>query len=135
MGRYVYREFCMLFNLFRKNKDVNLFENEFPKSAFNWNEPWYLLEDNLRKKIGMQRELNLEIGSQHPLWKLKPIVFAKCSANDDILVFLSDGRFACVHLVWNSKIDYYPDKFPSTYFLDTPELVQSFLDSESEEYT
>jgi len=126
----------MFFNLFKKkDKQGSIFEKEFPKHEFKWNEPWWPLKESKRSRAGIQRELNLEIGPQHPLWDLQPIAFGKTDANDDVLVFLSDGRFACVHLIWHGKIDQYPDKYPSFLFLDTPVKVQEFLDNEAEECT
>ncbi|MFD2168062.1 hypothetical protein ACFSJY_17535 [Thalassotalea euphylliae] len=125
----------MLFNLFNKKKNTELHENSFPKDEFNWGHPWHLLEGGSRGKIGLQKELNAEIGSKHPLFEFDPIVFARSSAGDDILVFLNDGRFACVHLVWHGKVDQFPDKFPSTYFLDSAVSVQNFLDEEAAEHT
>jgi len=125
----------VLFNLFKKKQIVELHENSFPKDEFQWAHPWHLLEGNSRGKIGLQKELNAEVSSKHPIFDFAPIVFARSSAGDDVLVFLSDGRFACVHLVWHGKVDQYPDKFPSTYFLDSAESVQAFLNEEAEEHT
>ncbi|MCG9767593.1 hypothetical protein L1D59_03135 [Pseudoalteromonas piscicida] len=125
----------MLFNLFKKEQKVELHENSFPKEEFHWEHPWDLLEGNSSGKIGLQKELNAEISSKHPLFGFSPIVFARSNASDDVLVFLNDGRFACVHLVWHGKVDQFPDKFPSTYFLGSAECVQKFLDEEAEEYT
>ena len=126
----------MIFDFFKKkDKETGLFENEFSPHEFRWSEPWWSLKESKRSKIGIQKELNLEIGPKHPLWELKPIAFGKTDANDDVLVFLSDGRFACVHLVWHGKIDQYPDKYPSFLFLDTSAKVQEFLDNEAEECT
>lgn len=105
------------------------------KEQFNWPEPWWHLGENAKIKSCVQKELEREIGPRHPLWTLKPIAIAKSDANDDVIVQLSDGRFACVHLVWHGKIDPHPDKFPSSIIFDCVESLQSYIDEEANEYT
>ncbi len=107
----------------------------FPVDRFEWFYPWWNLEEDSDLRLRIQKELNLEVGHEHPLWGLKPVVFGKCDANDDVVVYLNDGRFACVHLVWHSKIDKYPDKFPFTAFFEDASQLQSFLDEESKKYS
>ena len=100
-----------------------------------WIEPWWHLNENEEVRASIQKELDSEIGPKHPLWQLKPLVIAKTDANDDVIVKLNDGRFACVHLVWHGKIDQYPDKYPSSLLFDTAESLQTYLDEEAKEYT
>jgi hypothetical protein len=101
----------------------------------NWIEPWWHLSENVEVQAGIQKELDAEIGPKHPLWQLKPVVIAKTDANDDVIVQLNDGRFACVHLVWHGKIDQCPDKFPSSIIFDTAESLQTFISEEADECT
>lgn len=124
-----------MLKLFKKNGLAKLDELYFPGERFAWSLPWWNLEENPDLRLGIQKELNLEIGHKHPLWGFKPVVFGRSNTNDDVLVHLNDGRFACVHLVWNSKVDMYPDKFPSTAFFKDSSQLQSFLNEEAEEYS
>ena len=124
-----------IFSIFKNNGLAKLDELYFPEERFNWKEPWWNLEENQELRLGIQKELNAEIGPKHPLWGLKPVVFGKTDACDDVVVHLKDGRFACVHLVWHGKIDQYPDKFPWTTIYETASALQKFLDGESENYT
>lgn len=124
-----------IFSLFGTNGLAKLSELYFPKERFTWGAPWWNLEENPELRVGIQKELNAEIGPKHPLWGLKPVVFGKCDASDDLVVHLSDGRFACVHLVWQGKIDQIPDKFPWATIYESATELQVFLDNEAEEYT
>lgn len=114
--------------LFEVNGLAGLDELYFPDDAISWPSPWWCLESNLKVRTGIQVELNAEIGPQHPLWGLKPVVIGKCDANDDIVVHLVDGRYACVHLVWHGKIDQYPSNCPSTLIFESAADLQSFFD-------
>ncbi|MDA0150266.1 hypothetical protein [Vibrio sp. LaRot3] len=105
------------------------------KEEINWPEPWWHLDENVSVRAGIQKELQCEIGPKHPLWQLKPMAIAKNDANDDVIVLLNDGRFACVHLVWSGKIDQFPDKYPSSIVFDCVAGLQSYIDEESEHYT
>ena len=100
-------------------------------NELNWPAPWWHLEDELELRNGIQNELNLEIGDKHPLWDLKPVVIAKSDANDDVIVELGDGRFACVHLVWHGKIDQHPESFPSIVLFVDVAALQCFIDDEA----
>jgi len=124
-----------MIKLFKKNGLANLEELYFPEDTIEWPEPWWCLDQNLDVRLGIQRELSSEIGSKHPLWGLKPVAIGKSDANDDVIVHLNDGRFACVHLVWHGKIDQYPDKFPSALVFENAAGLQTFLNEEADEYT
>jgi len=96
-------------------------------------ESWWYLEndtDEAKLRISIQKELHSEIGPKHPLWGYKPVVFAKSEKSDDVLVYLNDGRFAVVHLVWHGHIDQVPDKFPKTVFFEDKDELQRFLNEE-----
>ncbi|WP_198264199.1 hypothetical protein [sulfur-oxidizing endosymbiont of Gigantopelta aegis] len=53
----------------------------------------------------------------------------KNEANDDVLVYLKDGRFACVHLVWHGHIDQQPSLYPSCEILLGLEALQKFINA------
>jgi len=124
-----------MIKFFNKKGLANLNELSFPKERFNWKSPWWYLETNPELRLGIQKEINAEIGQKHPLWGLQPIAFGKSDATDDVAVSLNDGRFACVHLVWHGKIDQYPDKYPSVHIFNKSAELQLFLDTEADEYT
>lgn len=106
-----------------------------PSFHFKWTDPWWCLGENRELQQGIQKELESEIGNEHPLFEFKPLVFGKCDANDDIVVILNDGRFALVHLTWSGRVDSFPNNFPSSEIYDTAELLQNFLDDDSAQYT
>ena len=113
-----------------KNGLADIKNLPFPELNVSWPKSWWSLENEEELRKGIQEELNAEIGPKHPLWGFKPVVFAKCNSSDDILVYLNDGRFALVHLVWHGHIDQQPDKFPFTIFLGNDVELQKFLDDE-----
>jgi hypothetical protein len=84
-----------------------------PRPAIAWQEPWRQVEDP-NEQLGLQRELDAELSSAHPLWGTRPVVFGRHRVTDDILVTLEDGRFAIVHLVWHGHVDQFSADFPST---------------------
>jgi len=123
-----------MFRFFIKNGLAQLDELYFPNEEIDWKQPWWCLDECLEVRTGIQRELNSEISRRHPLWGLKPVVIGKTDVNDDVIVSLKDGRYACVHLVWHGKIDRYPNQFPSTLIFENVEKLQLFLNEESIEY-
>lgn len=101
----------------------------FPEEQFSWPSPWWCLESNPKTQLGIQKEINKEIGPQHPLWGLQPVVFAKCDANDDVIAHLNNNTFACIRLVWHGKIDRHPDKYPKCVIFKNGADLQHFLNN------
>lgn len=95
-----------------------------------WPDHWWYLKDEPQLRAGLQKELDAELGEAHPLSELRPVVVAKCERNDDVLVQLSDGRLAFVHLVWHGRVDQFPDKFPSFFIPESWSELQKELDDE-----
>ncbi|MGJ4902514.1 hypothetical protein ACQR0V_13165 [Bradyrhizobium sp. HKCCYLS2058] len=63
-------------------------------------EPWCALtEDHVRTTF--EAELAREIAPGHALANLPSSIIAKRDDCDDVLVALSDGRVAVVHLTWS----------------------------------
>lgn len=85
-------------------------------SGIEWKGPWRAVERSgkVDELASLQRELSKELTDVHPLASLEPRVIGRCSASDDIVVELNDGRLAIVHLTWCGKPDQFPDKFPDT---------------------
>jgi hypothetical protein len=126
-----------IFDTFRKAKVsdglASLDDIKLSEVNIVWPESWWFLEnetDEAKLRISIQQELNSEIGPKHPLWGYMPVVFAKSEKSDDVLVYLNDGRFAVVHLVWYGHIDQVPYKFPRTVFLEDKNELQRFLNEE-----
>lgn len=104
------------------------------KEKINWIDPWWLL-DECATKVAIQRELECEIGPEHPLWQCDLAVIAKSGANDDVIVQLNNGRFARVHLTWSGKIDAQPEQFPSSMIFNNVESLQVYINEVAEQYT
>jgi len=81
-----------------------------------WKGPWRTVQrfEKFDELAALQRELTKELSPVHPLASLTPRVIGRCEASDDIVVELSDGRLAVVHLTWRGEPDQFPDKFPGT---------------------
>lgn len=104
-----------------------------PKPEIDWRGQWRAVDDR-EEQLGIQRELDVELSSAHPLWESKPVVFGRCTANDDVLVALSDGRFAIVHLVWHGHVDAMPGDFPSVEFVGDLDELKEFLARSNREW-
>lgn len=78
-----------------------------------------------------QRELALELGPAHPLWRAGATVIGCSSANDDVVVALDDGRVAVVHLVWHGRVDHSADRYPETRFVPDLEALTVLLAGEA----
>ncbi len=70
-----------------------------------WALPWEPVLDE-RVIRALQKELALEVGSEHPLRGMEAKVIGRRVDNDDILVQLSQGRLARVHLGWPKSIEH-----------------------------
>jgi|ERR1700679_1914610 hypothetical protein len=102
-------------------------------ASLNWREPWFSVVDMEALRAGAQRELDAEVGPQHPLWGRKASVFGRSRASDDILVAVDDNQYAVVHLVWHGRVDRVPDVFPATTFFESLDAVQSVIDETADE--
>jgi hypothetical protein len=105
---------------------ANLEALPLPRPNIAWQEPWRQVEDR-NEQLGLQRELDAELSSAHPLWGTRPVVFGRHRATDDILVALEDGRFAIVHLVWHGHVDQFPAEFPSATICEDSNALEAEL--------
>ena len=134
---YIFRlkiEWYMI-KCFKKSGLANLNELYFPNDKIDWPDPWWCLKDNLQLRNRIQKELNLEVSPNHPIWGLKPVVIGKTDANDDVIVHLNNKTFACVNLIWHGKVDRFPSQYPSTSVFESVTELQFFLDEEAKGYT
>jgi hypothetical protein len=102
--------------------------NSGPKNMVDikWRGFWKGLQSDA-ETLGLQRELEKEVGPKHPLWGRQPKVIGRCTGNDDIVVRLSDDSFATVHLVWHGKIDSHPEKYPWTEFYSSASDLEKVM--------
>jgi hypothetical protein len=98
-----------------------------------WKLPWQAVGSDAGT-LGLQRELEKEVGPKHPLWGRTPTVIGRRIDNDDVLVHLSDGSLACVHLVWHGKIDIHPEKYPWTVIYSSVSEFLSEMQQDAIEY-
>lgn len=98
-----------------------------------WKRPWRPLQSGAEIQ-GLQRELEKEVGPQHPLWGRSAKVIGRRVDNDDVLVHLSDGSFASVHLVWHGRIDAYPATYPTTLIYSSISEFVSQMRQDAVEY-
>jgi hypothetical protein len=101
--------------------------------TIEWKEPWYLLDQPSRRR-GLARELALEVGPLHPIWGTDPVVLGTRDDCDDIVVSLSGGRFAIVHLIWHGAIDQFPDRYPSTKLFADAAAFQRQIDADADDW-
>jgi hypothetical protein len=68
-------------------------------SRVEWKTPWRPLDPGTEMP-SVQKQLEREITSEHPLHGKKVIAIARRCDSDDVLVRVGDGTYANVHLVW-----------------------------------
>ena len=87
----------------------------FPE--ISWKMPWYLLDSQV-EILAVQQRLETEIQKVHPLFEKDAQVIGCRIDNDDVLVKLSDGKYAKVHLVWGEVPVADSSEFPSTIIFE-----------------
>ena len=78
-----------------------------------------------RQRDALAYELATEVSSAHPLHGKALTVLARSEADDDILVALSPGGWAVVHLTWSRNMESPP--WPSTTYYSTIEDLEHGL--------
>lgn|GEM_PF-1566229 len=53
--------------------------------------------------LGGDTHDHLEIGRDHDLWQTDAKIVARSDADDDVMAMPHDGRYAIVHLTWNTN--------------------------------
>ncbi|WP_257168202.1 hypothetical protein [Bradyrhizobium sp. SRS-191] len=89
-------------------------------------ESWFVVtEDHVRTRF--EAELAREIARGHALANLSGSIIAKRDDCDDVLVALSDGRVAVVHLSWSGRREADP-RWPRTVIYDSLDDWRMSLD-------
>jgi len=99
-----------------------------------WKLPWRKLEFEAEIP-GVQKQLELEITSVHPLSGTTPVVIGRRVDCDDVLAKLKDGAYANIHLVWGTGPGAFPEQYPTFTKYESlhdfvTEMVQDSLDYE-----
>jgi hypothetical protein len=99
----------------------------------SWKLPWRALQ--FQAEIShIQRQLELEITERHPLWGKGAVVIGRRDDQDDVLVTLNDGKYANVHLVWDSSPGVFPAEYPSVVIYNFLDEFVSAMDEDALEY-
>ncbi len=95
--------------------------------------PWVDIADLPSGGKYLKAELLRELAPEHELTGQDLEVLAKREDNDDVLIGLSDGRLAVVHLTWSSKKEVLPYPKTQMYF-NKKEFWKHKLKSDVEAY-
>ena len=103
----------------------------FPE--ISWKIPWYLLDSQV-EILALQQRLETEIQKGHPLFEKDSQVIGRRIDYDDVLVKLSDGKYAKVHLVWGGIPVADSGKFPSTVIFESLNDLISSMNEDAYAY-
>src|SRR6266850_1741385 len=99
-----------------------------------WKAPWRAIQFAIEIP-GIQRQLQLEITSKHPLYGREATVVGRRIDNDDVLVRLNDGTYAMVHLVWGGPgPGAFPEEYPSWFLYGSLESFIQAMQQDALEY-
>ncbi len=98
-----------------------------------WRLPWYgpLPEP---QALALQSRLAVEITKVHPLSGKIAVVVGRRKDQDEILVKLTDGRFARIHLVWSDNPQAYSAEWPWTVIYDSLDDFVASMEADAAEY-
>lgn len=82
--------------------------------------PWRPVSDS-KEGTALQRRLEFEVTRLHPLWDRQARIVGRSDANDDVVVAMSGGGFAIVHLVWGETPG--DAVWPATYFFTSEDEI------------
>ena len=98
-----------------------------------WRTPWRAIQFEWEIP-GVQRRLDYEITSRHPLSGKGALAIGRRIDNDDILVVLNDGRYANVHLVWGRE-EPFPVKYPDWFAYGTLQDFEAAMNEDAQDYS
>jgi hypothetical protein len=84
-----------------------------------WLEPWYPVTD-AGQVATLEAQLRNEIAPGHVLERQRFQLIARRSGTDDVLVLISDGRVAEVHMTWRRSRET-GSRWPATVILPSLE--------------
>jgi hypothetical protein len=104
-------------------------------STIEWKEPWRAIQ--FAAEIGgVQKQLDREITSLHPLFGKGATVVGRRIDNDDVLVVLDDGTYVNVHLVWasGSGPGAFSNEYPSWFSYGSLESFTRVMHEDAAQY-
>ncbi len=85
--------------------------------------PWRAVSDG--EAAELRRRLKVEVSERHGLYERGATVIGRSDAGDDILIALSGGDFAIVHLLWGEPPA--DGRWPSFEIFASAEAVREAL--------
>lgn len=102
-------------------------------NSIDWKEPWRAIQ--FAAEIPhVQKQYEREITSKHPLFGRKGKVIGRRIDCDDVLVVLSDGVYANIHLVWGTGTDAFSEEYPSWYEYGSFNSFIQAMDEDAADY-
>ncbi len=98
-----------------------------------WRLPWHGLAPE-QQATAFQSRLAVEITEVHPLWGKIALVLGRRVDQDEILVKLTDGRFARIHLVWSDNPRAYSAEYPWTTIYESLDDFAASMEKDAAEY-
>jgi len=97
--------------------------------------PETLLEPWVSATLGAEKELEIEVGKNHPLFQLQCVPIARRIDKDEVLFQIAKtNRYAVVQLTWSGKTEL-DSKFPKTeMFNGIDEWIEKRMKKDNEEY-
>jgi|GEM_PF-821676 hypothetical protein len=125
--------FCLRFSRdrarFQPGRTVVFVSDPGLSSKRAWLDPWQATDNS----SGLERELSLEVGPGHPLFRVPVVALGRRVDADDVLFALQDEAYALawVHLTWSSTQEQ-DSRWPSTKFFQSWEdwVIQMSADHE-----
>lgn len=101
----------------------------------DWKLPWRKLNTDHSENDGLQTELQRELSAKHLISNPGAKVIARRVDNDDVLVLLTGGKVAVVHLAFTGEVDQLPEKYPrTTIYRNISEFVEQRMKMDALEY-
>jgi len=99
----------------------------------HWKLPWRPLR-YAGEVPGLQQRLEKEITPPHPLWGQGAQVIGRRIDCDDVVVSLTGGRYACVHLVWGARPEPFPARYPHAFIYPSFAEFQADMEEDARAY-
>ncbi len=100
----------------------------------SWMPPWYGIPPE-EQATAFQSRLEVEITKAHTLWGQIALVVGRRRDQDEILVKLTDGRFAAIHLVWSDDPRSYSAEWPPAVIYKSLDDFVASMRADADEFT